>query len=224
MKKYLLLASILLCGSQINAQSFSDIFSSSTVKDVVTSVTGGQTLSQDNILGEWTYLKPAAQLNSDNVLTSAAGTLATSEVESKLEEYCSKVGLTASTFKFTFESDNTFTCTVKTKNLSGTYTIDSNSNTLTLKFGVYSTINLGSITADVSLLTDSMSLLFQADSILSLISKVSSISSNSTLELLSSLSEQYDGLMLGFELEQTVDNSTESSASSAISTIKNLFN
>ena len=45
-------------------------------------------------------------------------------------------------------------------------------------------------------------LLFNSDKLLKLISFISSKSSNTTLNAISSLADSYDGMMLGFELKK----------------------
>ncbi|MFI3281355.1 MAG: DUF4923 family protein [Rikenellaceae bacterium] len=228
MKKtiFFIASMILLFGSTaLKAQSISDLFSSTSVTDVVASVTGGTTLSSSNVTGEWNYVSPAVELSSDSVLTSAAGAVATSQIESELSDLCTKVGIEPGTFAFVFNDDLTFTSNVKSRDLSGTYTIDSTNSQITLKYSALGTISIGTLTADTTLIGDSMSLLFNADKLLSLISAIGSISSNESVQLLSSLAEQYDGVKLGFELatESTVEESTTSAVESAVSAISKWF-
>lgn len=181
-------------------QSLKDILNSSTVKNAVTAVTGGKTLTTDNLTGTWTYANPAIQLESDNTLKNVAGSVASSGIEEKLQEYCAKVGIVEGSFTYTFNSDGSFTNVLKNRTLSGTYTLNSDDNTLVLNYA--SKLNLAKMTANVVLSDDQLSLLFNADKLLDFLSKLSSISSNSTLQTLSSLAEQYDGMMMGFELKK----------------------
>ncbi|MEG0949349.1 MAG: DUF4923 family protein, partial [Bacteroidales bacterium] len=134
MKKQHLIA-VAICGLTLfsftaEAQSLKNLLNSSAVKDAVTAVTGGKTLSATNLAGTWTYVTPTVKLESDNVLTNAAGTLATAEMKKKLEEICSKVGITKNAFNYTFNADSTFTSVIKGKTLQGTYSIDKANNTL----------------------------------------------------------------------------------------------
>ncbi|MFI3240022.1 MAG: DUF4923 family protein, partial [Bacteroidales bacterium] len=107
--KFLLLSAITFLGTtSANAASIGDLLNSSTVQSVVSAVTSGSTATAASIAGKWSYSGSAVELESDNFLTSAAGSLATSQVESKLDTYCAKVGIKSGTFSFTFGSDNSF--------------------------------------------------------------------------------------------------------------------
>ena len=57
---------LLSVSGQAYGQSLKDLLNSSTVKDAVTSVTGGKKLTVENLLGTWTYTNPAVQLEGDN--------------------------------------------------------------------------------------------------------------------------------------------------------------
>ena len=72
---------------------------------------------------------------SENALKNAASSIATRSIESKLQSYLSKVGITKGNMSVTFNEDKTFVINRKSKKLaSGTYTIDDNGDiTLTFK-------------------------------------------------------------------------------------------
>lgn len=194
MKKSLTLsltvAALFVCGS-VSAQSLNSILSK--VESVVNSVTGSSTAT--SVEGTWSYTGPAVDLESDNVLTNVAGTAASSTLESQLSEQLEKVGITEGKMTFTFNADSTFTATVSSKNVSGTYTYDSSAEEMKLKFS-----KVVNITAQVNLTSTQLDLLFSADKLLTVISAISSKTSSSTLSTISSLASNYDGVNLGFEL------------------------
>ena len=70
-----------LCNTSAQAQSWKDIFNSETVQKVVSTVTGGQSVTATSLQGTWTYMDPAVQLGSDNTLKQIAGAAATTELE-----------------------------------------------------------------------------------------------------------------------------------------------
>ncbi len=179
-------------------QSLKDILKSSAVKDAVTSITGGKTLTAENLTGTWTYKNPAVKLESDNTLKSVAGSVAAGEVEEKLKAYCAKAGIVEGLFSYTFKSDGTFTNEMKKKNISGTYSLNPDAKTIELHytFGGKAT----TMTASVVLSDGEMNLLFNADKLLDLVTKLSSVTDNTTLKTLSKLAGEYDGMKLGFEL------------------------
>lgn len=183
-------------------QSIKDILNSSAVKGAVTAVTGGKKLTVENLAGTWTYVNPAIQLEGDNVLKNAAGGVASSEMEKKLKEYCAKVGIVEGAFRYTFNSDSTFTNTLKGRTLNGTYSFNADEKTIELHYGKLGKSKLTTMTAHVVVTNDQLSLLFNADKLLDFLSKLSSISQNTTLQTLNKLASQYDGMMMGFELEK----------------------
>ena len=84
-----------------NAQSLKDILSSSTVKDAVTSLTGGKSVTSANLSGTWNYVNPAVLLEGDNALKNVAAGAASGEIEKKLQSYCDKIGIKSGTFSYT---------------------------------------------------------------------------------------------------------------------------
>ena len=81
----------------------------------------------------------------------------------------------------------------------GTYTFDAEAKTIAMK------TRLGlSMTAHVVVTGNTMSILFEADKLLSGLQAVTNLASkvNSNASLISDLSGSYDGMMLGFELKK----------------------
>lgn len=182
-----------------HAQDWKSILSN--VAEGISKVVAGDTVSASSIVGTWKYSAPDCKFESDNLLAKAGGTVASKQVESKMEGICNKIGITSSTCSYTFNEDGSYTQKLNKRNSTGTYTFDAANKTLTMK------TRLGfSFTAEVSISGSTMSLLFKADKLLSLLKTTAGIASkgsgNTALSTLSSLSEQYDGLMLGFELKK----------------------
>lgn len=197
------LLSLLFVSDAVSAQSLIDILKSSTVKDVVASVTGGKKLTVENLSGTWVYVNPAVSLEGDDVLKNVAGSLATSELEKKLKENCTKVGIVEGMFSYTFNADSTFNCNIKGRSLSGIYSLNAEDKTMTMSFGSKSgKLKLLKMNAAVVFMDNQLSLLFEADKLLDFISKLSSLSGSTTLQSISKLTEQYDGVKLGFDLKK----------------------
>lgn len=195
---------LMLTSAQMHGQSLKDILNSATVKNAVTAVTGGKKLSIENLQGTWTYVNPAIQLEGDNALKNVAGNLAATEAEKKMKEYCTKVGIVEGIFTYTLKSDSTFTNTLKKGNLSGTYALDADAKTLSLNYtlGKNKKRTLTTLTAQVVVTNDQLTLLFHADKLLKFLSMISSVSNSSTLQAINKLAEQYDGMLLGFDLKK----------------------
>lgn len=192
-----------LCTVTAQAQSLKDILNSETVQKVVSSVTGGQSVTVSNLQGTWTYVDPAVQLGSDNTLKQIAGAAATTELEKNLKEQCAKVGIVEGVFNYTFNADSTFTSALRKGSLKGTYSVNEADKTIAFTYTAgTSNRAIYTLTASTVLTGDNLTLLFNADKLLTFLTKVASLSSNSTLQSLSQLANQYDGLMLGFDLKK----------------------
>lgn len=194
--------SLLSVSGQAYGQSLKDILNSSAVKDAVTSVTGGKKLTVQNLEGTWTYTNPAVQLEGSNALKNVAGSVAAGELEKKLKTYCAKVGIIEGMFNYAFNNDSTFTNALKKKTLKGTYSVNAEEGTVELKYALGGKLKVTTLTAHVVLSGDQLSLLFNADKMLDFLTKISSISDNSTLKLVNKLASEYDGMMLGFDLKK----------------------
>lgn len=194
--------SLLTVSGQAYGQSLKDLLNSSKVKDAVTSVTGGKKLTVQNLEGTWTYTNPAVKLEGDNALKNVAGSVAAGELEKKLKTYCAKVGIIEGMFNYAFNTDSTFTNALKKKTLKGTYSLNAEERTVELKYALGGKLKVTTLTAHVVIAGDELSLLFNADKMLDFLTKISSISDNTTLKMVNKLASEYDGMMLGFELKK----------------------
>ena len=200
---WLAVCGLLLIPGNMKGQSLKDILNSSAVKNAVTSVTGGKAVTFENLQGTWMYVNPALQLEGDNALKNVAGSLAATEAEKKMKEYCAKVGIVEGVFNYVFNSDSTFTSALKRGSLKGTYSVSPEDKTVTLRYTVGNkTLTFSTLTAHVILSGNELTLLFNADKLLKFLSTVSSISSNTTLKAINKLASEYDGMMLGFDLKK----------------------
>lgn len=184
-------------------QSLKDILNSSTVKDVLTSVTGGQSVSAENLRGTWTYVNPALRLEGGNTLKNVTGSLASAEIEKKMKEYCAKVGIVEGVFNYTFNADSTFTNALKKGSLKGTYAVNEADKTVTLRYTVAGkALDATTLSAEVILLGDELTLLFNADKLLRFLNTISSLSSDATSRAVNKLTSEYEGMTLGFDLKR----------------------
>lgn len=194
--------SLLTVSGQAYGQSLKDLLNSSKVKDAVTSVTGGKKLTVQNLEGTWTYTNPAVKLEGDNALKNVAGSVAAGELEKKLKTYCAKVGIIEGMFNYAFNTDSSFTNALKKKTLKGTYSVNAEEGTVELKYALGGKLKVTTLTAHVVIAGDELSLLFNADKLLDFLTKISSISDNTTLKMVNKLASEYDGMMLGFDLKK----------------------
>ena len=159
-------------------------------------------LSQKDLIGTWTFEGTAVRLETDDILKKAAGEIAASKAEEKLDEYCRKYGLTAKAGAFTFKEDGTFESTNGKTTQKGTYTLKGDK--LTLKYGNGKHIkNIGSLTATVKRESSGeISLLWDASRMIDVFTSLTAKTSNASLQSISTLLQGYDGLKVGIRLKK----------------------
>ncbi|WP_455674234.1 DUF4923 family protein [Phocaeicola sp.] len=197
MKKNILLKSLLLLlvmtvSVNAGAQDLKSILTG-----VAKAVIGDKATTASSIIGTWHYAAPECQFESEQFLAKAGGEIAAKEVEEKLQTVYEKVGM--NNIQYTFNEDGTYSYTIKKRTVSGKYVFDDSAKTITM------TGKLGLKTvAHVTVTGKSMSLVFNADKLMSILKVISGAASkvNATAATINSVAGAYDGLMLGFELEK----------------------
>lgn len=171
----------------------------SALGSVLTNLLGGSSaVTASDLQGTWTYRKADCVFETQNLLLKAGGEMAAAKIESQLENQLGKVGITPGACSFTFNSDGTYVATIGQYNLTGNYTLNTKSNTLTMTY----LAGIGRISPKVVKTGASISLLFEGDKLLSMVQKVGKLSSNSTVNSLSSLINSYDGMLVGMQLSK----------------------
>lgn len=186
---------VLLCAVsvQADAQSLKDILAG-----VAKQVVGDKATTEASLIGTWDYVGPDCQLKGDDLLKNIGGEAAGEEVEKKMEAIYEKAGL--NTIQYTFNEDGTCSYIIKGKKMEGTYEFDAQAKTVTIKAG-----KLGvKVTAHIVTLGSNMSFVFDADKILSVVKVITGVASkvNSSAATINKLAEQFDGMMVGFELKK----------------------
>lgn len=191
MKRLLILAAALVMSVGVQAQSLKDILGGlvGAIKE--------NTTTEQTIVGEWSYSKPALALRSDNVLAQAGSSLMVGTIEKKIATYYEKVGLKAGSAAISLTEDKQFKLTMGKRTLRGTYEFDSATNALTLNFTTKTSVKIGKITGEAQLSGGDLKLLFAADKMLKIIKGLSAVSNNSSIAAISKVAEQYDGMSLG---------------------------
>lgn len=200
------LAAAMLAAVSYNAQaqSLTDLLKGTKVGDVVDAVTNvvGAATNTLSLPGTWIYKGAAVDLKSDNTLSNLAGTAVTSGVETKINNAFEKVGLKEGAVTFVFNDGMSFSCTIFGKTLNGTWKQNTDENKLTLQFG--QTMKYLSMTGYYKTTTSSCEILFDANRFLSFLKSALSLvgKSSSTVGAISGISNNYDGMRLGFKLEK----------------------
>lgn len=186
------------------AQSLTDLLKGTKVGDVVDAVTNvvGAATNTLSLPGTWIYKGAAVDLKSDNTLSNLAGTAVTSGVETKINNAFEKVGLKEGAVTFVFNDGMSFSCIIFGKTLNGTWKQNTDENKLTLQFG--QTMKYLSMTGYYKTTTSGCEILFDANRFLSFLKSALSLvgKSSSTVGAISGISNNYDGMRLGFKLEK----------------------
>lgn len=169
----------------------------SLLGNILTSVLGGSSeLTEADLVGTWKYQGADCVFESENFLLKAGGEVASTKIETKLNETLAKVGIASGTCSFTFNEDKTYTATFGSRALTGTYSLDTENKKLTMTY----LSGLGTITPNIVQSGSHISLLYDADKLLTMLQAMAALSGNTNLQTLSSLVSSYDGLMVGMEL------------------------
>ena len=193
--KKLICIIVLFCAISVqgNAQSLEDILSG-----VVKQVVGDKATTEASLIGTWDYVGPDCQLKGDDLLKNIGGDAAGVEVEKKMAPIYEKAGL--NTIQYTFNEDKTCSYTIKGKKVEGTYEFDPEAKTVTIKAGRLKVKTV----AYVVTLGSNMSFVFDADKIFSVVKTITGVTSglNASASTINKLLEEFDGMMVGFELKK----------------------
>ena len=166
------------------------------VGNILQSVLGGNAkLTQQQLVGTWTYTRPGCAFTSEKLLAQAGGEVVASEIKTKLQPTYQKVGITASNTQVTFNQDGTFTAKIAGKSWSGKYTFDATNSKITMQ-GLLLNVN-----CYAKRNSDGIGLLFESKKLLTLLQTMSALSGNQTLQSVGELSKNYDGLRMGFDMK-----------------------
>lgn len=156
-------------------------------------------LKEADLIGTWKYSGPDCRFEDENLLKKAGGEIAAKEVENKLSETFEKYGFTGSSVSVTFNEGGSCQIKAAGHSLPMKYTFDEQNRLITFS----GALGLANFTATACKSSGNhLSLLFDADKLLSLVSLVGSYSGSTTVKALSSLLGSYDGMKVGMELKK----------------------
>ena len=161
-----------------------------TAQKVIDAVKEATALKFEDLQGTWQYKGAACQFKSEELLQKAGGIALGETMEGKLEKAYEKAGIRTGNFSYTFNQ-------IGKKELKGTYAYDSSNQILTLSY-------FGLLNTEVQLSgkKDGTAFLFNADRLLKLVTLLSGYSKSSTLSAVNKVAQQYNGMMLGFDLQK----------------------
>lgn len=149
------------------------------------------TVSEETLIGSWNYKGSAFVFESENVLANLGSDTMAKQVEAKVDSYLAKIGVKEGSCGITFKEDDTCVFTVGKRSLNGTYVYDAANKELALQFGLIKTKSF--VVYD----SGNINIVFQSDGVLKILKAVCAASSKSTLSMLGTLLNNYDGLRIG---------------------------
>ncbi len=179
------------CG---NMSQIMGAMSNGSVVNAITSVIGLDKVSARGLIGTWAYLRPGCAFTSENLLAKAGGEVAAAQIEEKVLPYYQQVGISTNNTYITFKEDGTFVSKIDGTPFSGNYTFDESNQKITLK-GLLISVNCYT-KREIS----GISILFEANKLLTLLQTMSALSGNKDLQTIGDLSKQYDGVRIGFDM------------------------
>lgn len=169
------------------------------IKNKVDSTAVNLGIKNADIVGTWPYSGPAVEIKSSNILQNLAGSAATSALEKKLDEPLQKIGIKKGSMSFEFKSDKSFIIYLKNKQVaSGTYTQNDDNLELTFKSRLTNSL-AEKINCETSLSGKDLQILFNADKLVTIIEKISSVVNSQSLSLITSALKEYDDVKVGFK-------------------------
>lgn len=181
------------CG---NMSQVMGAISNGSVVNAITSVIGLDKVSAKGLIGTWAYQRPGCAFTSENLLAKAGGEVAAAQIEEKLLPYYQQVGLSSSNTYITFKEDGTFASKIDGTPFSGNYTFDEASQKITLKGLLFS------VNCYTKRELSGISILFEANKLLTVLQTMSAMSGNKDLQSIGELSKQYDGVRVGFDMKK----------------------
>ena len=200
MKKWVCRLSIVCClclfftsvKAQLSLGGLGDILNSSTVNKVVSAIAG--------LAGTWKYSAPACKFESSDFLKSAGGEVVAASLKTKLATYYTKAGITPSRVSFAF-ADTTFVMKYGNAKLNGHIVKEEESGRFVVTFtAVGGYIPIMVMDAVINKNGNTLEMLFDVDRFVKVLTTIASKSQSSTLKSVGGLLDEYEGVLMGFEL------------------------
>ena len=188
----LVVAIVAMCGTT-HAQGLGD-FLKGAVTELVDQATGGK-VTENLIVGTWEYAAPGVRLESENQLASLAGNAMVSNLENKLQSVYSAVGIKPGSYTLTLNEDKSFTMLIARRTLTGTYTYDSETHAIELKFST-KLLKLSSLSGFAYINGEKLDVVYDCTKLVNFLTAL-----GSKVSMLNSLTQvvgNYDNVFVGY--------------------------
>lgn len=167
-----------------------------TLSNTLGSVLGTDKPKESDLIGTWNYKEPGIAFTTENALAKVGGEVAAEKIKSDLSDNYSKLGFSGSNTQFVFNEDKSFSGQIDGKPLTGTWSYDESNQKINLKMLLFS------LPVYVKKTSNGMSFLMESKKLITLFQTAASLTNNSTLKAVSSLSKNYDGIRMGFDMSK----------------------
>ena len=176
-----------------------------TIGNVLGSLLGTVYTAAPSLNGTYLYKGIAVSMTSTegSVLTNLAGTAATSQIETKIDQLLAKFGIREGNMSITFDNkDNTFVWTIGGFPLNGTYKVGDGEKTITMTFGRTMQYFCMTGTVDFAGLDGGVKLLFTSDKMTAFLKKAIEKlgQKNTEIGTIAKLAQGYDNYKIGVNL------------------------
>ena len=196
MKKLKIVALAVSCLAVVSCGNLGSMMSGTGAMNAIQSVIGLDKVNAQTLIGTWSYSGPGCAFTTENLLAKAGGEMAAVQIEQKLLPYYQQVGISASNTMIMFKEDGTFSSKIAGTPFSGRYTFDEASQKITLK-GLLLSVNCYTKRELYGI-----SILFEANKLLTVLQTMSALSGNKDLQTIGDLSKNYDGARVGFDMKR----------------------
>lgn len=163
--------------------------------NLITAVAGDVTTTSTTIVGNWSYVKPSVQFETENYLAQAGGASIAEKLETKLASAYKLASIKEGSLVFSFDNQGKVSYSVGSVKRQGTYEFDSATKTI-----VITTTEGVKIKSHVTVSGTNMYLTFDGTKFLSLMKTLGS--RFNILSTVSTLAASYEGMKVGFCFEK----------------------
>lgn len=202
-----LFLSVLILGAVSAQPAHADILdlltgkSGSTIGNIIEGVFTKTDLSVADLAGTWETTGSAVTFKSENFLQKAGGLAGAAALETELNPYYERYGLTGSVMEIA--SDGAFSLKLGKMLLKGTITQGDGNFVFT--FQAFGKIKIGQMTAYVEKSYNNLNVMFDASKAKSLISTIAKLSGLKMAKAASAILDSYDGACIGFKMKKIGD-------------------
>lgn len=159
---------------------------------------GSKKLTEKSIVGTWNYTGAECVFQSENLLAQVGGELASSKLESEVNEKLALIGIKPGACSYTFNEDKTYTANLGGRTIQGTYKFDVEKKTLQMTY----LAGLATSTTRVAMKNGKLSLLYESTKLMKLVKGIAALSNRQSLKAADKLLDQYQGMYIGMQLEK----------------------